>query len=90
MIIDDLVFLIYRHETGLSEELARNNWTAKHFKDKTKVNSYPLAEKIMNYIRESLPPKSLTQATVSKAWFESEYDEGFNACLEQVKRASGI
>lgn len=50
---DDLGFFIYCQETGLSEQLARDNWTAKHFQNKQKNNSYQLAEKIINFIKEN-------------------------------------
>ena len=50
--VDELSFLIYKHETGLGEELARANWTAKHFQDKSKRNSTPLAQAIVTYLQQ--------------------------------------
>ena len=50
--VDELSFLIYKYETGLGEELARANWTAKHFQDKSKINSTPLAEQIVTYLQQ--------------------------------------
>lgn len=45
-----------------------------------------LTQELTCLFSEHIPPKSQTQASVSGAWFESEYDEGFNACIEQIKR----
>ena len=50
--VDELSFLIYKYETGLGEELARANWTAKHFQDKSKINSTPLAQSIVTYLQQ--------------------------------------
>jgi hypothetical protein len=54
--VDELSFLIYKYETGLGEELARANWTAKHFQDKSKINSTPLAEQIVTYLQQPTEP----------------------------------
>jgi len=44
--VERIGYTIYKHETGLREELARNNWTAKHNQDIKKRSSTPLAEAI--------------------------------------------
>jgi hypothetical protein len=50
--VEAISFLIYKHETGLGEELAKANWTAKHFQDKSKINSTPLAQAIVTYLQQ--------------------------------------
>ena len=52
MSVEAISFLIYKHETGLGEELAKANWTAKHFQDKSKINSTPLAQAIVTYLQQ--------------------------------------
>ena len=37
-----------------------------------------------NNIDKILPPESLSRAKANGAFYESEFDEGWNACLEEI------
>ena len=47
-------------------------------------------ELYMEQFEKMLPVKSQTQATKNGVWYESEFDEGYNACLAEIKDKLGV
>lgn len=56
----------------------------------TKTADMSWEDKIINDIRTLLkakiPAKEQTQATHTGAWYETEWDEGFNNCVSEMQK----
>lgn len=66
-------------------DVYEGNHCGEHDEKWDKKLHFKALSAIIAILLEDLPKESLSRATANGAFYHSEYDEGFNDCLKQVK-----